>query len=74
MIANLDEMRLRKPDARYHVILCVVGHGLHDEPGERPGLRAPEEHLDSVYCRDDIGNRWVDDSDRLHNGGYLREA
>ena len=26
-----------------------------------------------MYYRDDIGNRWFEDSDRLHNWGYLRE-
>jgi phosphoribosylamine-glycine ligase len=29
--------------------------------------------IPSMYYRTDIGNRWFDDSDRLHNWGYLRE-
>ncbi|MBN1896164.1 MAG: phosphoribosylamine--glycine ligase [Candidatus Aenigmarchaeota archaeon] len=27
-----------------------------------------------MYYRKDIGDRWVEDSDRLHNWGYLREV
>jgi phosphoribosylamine--glycine ligase len=27
-----------------------------------------------MYYRDDIGERWAEDSDRLHAWGYLREA
>jgi len=27
----------------------------------------------NMYYRDDIGDRWAEDSDRLHNWGYLRE-
>jgi len=25
-----------------------------------------------MYYRDDIGERWAEDSDKLHNWGYLR--
>jgi len=27
-----------------------------------------------MYYRDDIGERWSEDSDRLHAWGYLRES
>ena len=30
--------------------------------------------IPNMYYRDDIGDRWVDDSDRLHTWGYLRES
>ncbi|MFH1364191.1 MAG: phosphoribosylamine--glycine ligase [Candidatus Aenigmatarchaeota archaeon] len=30
--------------------------------------------IPNVYYRKDIGDRWFDDSDRLHNWGYLRES
>lgn len=30
--------------------------------------------IPNMYYRDDIGDRWADDSDRLHTWGYLREA
>jgi phosphoribosylamine--glycine ligase len=26
----------------------------------------------NMYYRTDIGDRWVEDSDKLHNWGYLR--
>ncbi len=26
-----------------------------------------------MYYRDDIGDRWFEDSDKLHSWGYLRE-
>jgi phosphoribosylamine--glycine ligase len=25
-----------------------------------------------MYYRTDIGDRWIEDSDKLHNWGYLR--
>ena len=30
--------------------------------------------IPNMYFRDDIGDRWADDSDRLHTWGYLRET
>lgn len=30
--------------------------------------------IPNMYFRDDIGDRWADDSDRLHTWGYLRES
>lgn len=30
--------------------------------------------IPNMYYRDDIGERWEEDSDRLHTWGYLREA
>jgi phosphoribosylamine---glycine ligase len=29
--------------------------------------------IPNMYYRKDIGDRWAEDSDRLHNWGYLRE-
>ena len=29
--------------------------------------------IPNMYYRDDIGDRWAEDTDRLHNWGYLRE-
>ena len=28
--------------------------------------------IPNMYYRTDIGDRWVEDSDKLHNWGYLR--
>jgi len=30
--------------------------------------------IPNMYFRDDIGDRWIEDSDRLHTWGYLRES
>jgi phosphoribosylamine--glycine ligase len=29
--------------------------------------------IPNMYYRTDIGDRWFEDSDKLHNWGYLRE-
>jgi len=28
--------------------------------------------IPNMYYRTDIGDRWIEDSDKLHNWGYLR--
>ena len=30
--------------------------------------------IPDMYYRDDIGERWLEDHDRLHTWGYLREV
>ncbi|RYE90520.1 MAG: phosphoribosylamine--glycine ligase, partial [Myxococcales bacterium] len=57
------------------VVLTVVGLG----PTMRQAKTAAYARLKNIlipnmYYRDDIGDRWAEDSDRLHNWGYLREA
>ncbi len=57
------------------VVLTVVGLG----PTMRQAKAAAYARLKNIlipnmYYRDDIGDRWAEDSDRLHNWGYLREA
>ena len=57
------------------MVLCVIGVGSTVSQAEAQAYaRLKKISIPNMYCRDDIGNRWVDDSDRLHNGGYLREA
>ncbi len=55
------------------VVLCVVGTG--------PTMRAAQQQaysrvrnilIPNMYYRDDIGDRWQEDSDRLFAWGYLR--
>jgi phosphoribosylamine--glycine ligase len=59
----------------YGVVLVVVGTG--------PTMRQAQQQVYSrisnilipnMFYRDDIGERWLEDSDKLHNWGYLREA
>ena len=56
------------------VVLIVVGTG----PTMKQAQRQVYNRIDNVmipnmYYRTDIGDRWFEDSDRLHNWGYLRE-
>lgn len=56
------------------VVLIVVGMG----PTMRQAQRQAYSRIDNImipnmYYRKDIGDRWFDDSDRLHNWGYLRD-
>jgi phosphoribosylamine--glycine ligase len=56
------------------VVLIVCGLG----PTMRQAQREAYNRIDNImipnmYYRKDIGDRWFEDSDRLHNWGYLRE-
>ncbi|HEY6548354.1 MAG TPA: phosphoribosylglycinamide synthetase C domain-containing protein [Vicinamibacteria bacterium] len=56
------------------VVLIVVGMG----PTMRQAQKQVYSRIDNImipnmYYRVDIGDRWAEDSDRLHNWGYLRE-
>jgi phosphoribosylamine---glycine ligase len=56
------------------VVLIVIGMG----PTMRQAQREAYNRIDNImipnmYYRKDIGDRWFEDSDRLHNWGYLRE-
>lgn len=56
------------------VVLIVVGMG----PTMRQAQKQAYSRIDNImipnmYYRKDIGDRWFDDSDRLHNWGYLRD-
>lgn len=57
------------------VVLVVVGYG--------PTMKAAQSMaynkiknimIPNMYYRTDIGDRWFEDSDKLHNWGYLREV
>ena len=56
------------------VVLIAVGLG----PTMRQAQKQAYNRIDNVmipnmYYRKDIGDRWLEDSDRLHNWGYLRD-
>ena len=57
---------------RSHPNRC--GFGTDHEAGPIPGLLAHQERDDPKQCttEPDIGDRWDEDSDRLHNWGILR--
>ncbi|HEX6155468.1 MAG TPA: phosphoribosylglycinamide synthetase C domain-containing protein [Burkholderiales bacterium] len=56
-------------------VLIVCGTGPTMKQAQRQAYnRAKNVMIPHMYYRDDIGERWAEDSDRLHAWGYLREA
>lgn len=54
--------------------LVVVGCGTTMKQAQQQAyLRINNIRIPNMYYRKDIGNRWFEDGDRLHNWGYLRE-
>ena len=57
------------------VVLIVCGTGSTMKQAQRQAYnRVRNVMIPHMYYRDDIGERWAEDSDRLHAWGYLREA
>ena len=57
------------------VALVVCGTGPTMAQAQRQAYnRVRNVMIPYMYYRDDIGERWAEDSDRLHSWGYLREA
>jgi phosphoribosylamine--glycine ligase len=57
------------------VVLTVVGLGSTMKQAQAQAYsRVRNIMIPNMYYRTDIGDRWAEDSDRLHNWGYLREV
>lgn len=57
------------------VILVVVGMGQTMKQAQKQAYsRIKNLIIPHMYYRVDIGDRWYEDSDKLHNWGYLREV
>ena len=57
------------------VVLIVCGNGQTMKQAQSQVYnRINNIIIPHMYYRKDIGDRWYDDSDRLHNWGYLREG
>jgi len=55
------------------VVLIVCGTGPTMKQAKAQAYsRVANIMIPSMYYRDDIGERWIEDSDRLHAWGYLR--
>ncbi|HNR18832.1 MAG TPA: phosphoribosylglycinamide synthetase C domain-containing protein [Bacteroidia bacterium] len=55
------------------VIMIVVGTGSTMKQAKAQAYsRVANVMIPGMYYRDDIGERWIEDSDRLHSWGYLR--
>jgi phosphoribosylamine--glycine ligase len=58
----------------YGVVLVVVGTGsTMKQARDQTYNRINNILIPNMYYRDDVGERWFEDSDKLHNWGYLRE-
>jgi len=56
------------------VVLVVVGYGQTMKQAQAMAYSKIKNILiPNMYYRTDIGDRWYEDSDKLHNWGYLRE-
>lgn len=56
------------------VVLIVCGSGQTMKQAQNQvSSRIKNINIPHMYYRTDIGDRWFEDSDRLHNWGYLRE-
>ncbi len=56
------------------VVLVVVGTGNSVRQAQTQAYnRIKNILIPNVYYRTDIGNRWLEDCDRLHTWGYLRD-
>ncbi len=56
------------------VVLIVVGLGATMRQAQKQAYNRIENvMIPNMYYRKDIGDRWLEDSDKLHNWGYLRE-
>lgn len=57
------------------VVLIVVGLGHTMRQAQQQAYaRIKNIMIPDMYYRDDIGERWFEDHDRLHTWGYLRET
>ncbi|MBN2042492.1 MAG: phosphoribosylamine--glycine ligase [Candidatus Aenigmarchaeota archaeon] len=57
------------------VVLVVCGCGQTMKQAQAQAYqRIKNLSIPHMYYRDDIGDRWYDDSDKLHTWGYLRES
>ena len=56
------------------VVLAVTGSGATMRQAQNQVYnRIKDINIPHMYYRKDIGDRWYEDSDKLHNWGYLRE-
>ncbi|MFP4403167.1 MAG: phosphoribosylglycinamide synthetase C domain-containing protein [Nanoarchaeota archaeon] len=54
------------------LIICGIGSTMK-QAKQQAYSRIKQINIPHMYYRYDIGDRWVEDSDKLHNWGYLRE-
>jgi phosphoribosylamine---glycine ligase len=55
------------------LVVCGCGQTMHHAQNQVYS-RIKNISIPHMYYRDDIGDRWFEDSDKLHNWGYLRQV
>jgi phosphoribosylamine--glycine ligase len=57
------------------VVLIVTGLGISVKQAQAQAYQRVRNILiPNMYYRTDIGDRWIEDHDKLHSWGYLRES
>jgi phosphoribosylamine--glycine ligase len=74
---HIEDVKLSKDEwlvaGNSGVVLIVVGIGQTMKQAKAQAYsRVSNIMIPGMYYRDDIGERWAEDSDRLHAWGYLR--
>jgi phosphoribosylamine--glycine ligase len=74
---HIEDVRLDKDEwlvaGNSGVVLIVAGTGQTMKQAKAQAYsRVANIMIPGMYYRDDIGERWIEDSDRLHAWGYLR--
>jgi len=75
---HIEEVKLINDEwvvaGAYGVVLVIVGTGsTMKQARDQVYNRISNILIPNMYYRDDIGERWFEDSDKLHNWGYLRD-
>lgn len=76
---HIEDVRLDKGEwlisGNSGVVLIVVGTGQTVRQAQAQAYsRIKNIMIPNMYYRDDIGERWLDDCDKLHTWGYLRDS
>ncbi|MGE0267298.1 MAG: phosphoribosylglycinamide synthetase C domain-containing protein [Candidatus Omnitrophota bacterium] len=69
----VDDQWLVAGDTGVVLVICGTGQTLKQAQHQAYG-RVSNIMIPSMYYRTDIGDRWYEDSDKLHTWGYLREV
>jgi phosphoribosylamine--glycine ligase len=76
---HIEDVKLEKGEwlitGNSGVVLVVVGMGLSVKQAQTQAYQRVRNILiPNMYYRNDIGDRWDEDHDKLHSWGYLRES
>lgn len=72
-VKKVDDQWLIAGDTGVVLVVCGTGPTMKQAQAQAYN-RVSNIMIPGMYYRTDIGNRWYEDSDRLHTWGYLREV